>query len=320
MLAGWVALVAGPLVGLAVVVTAVGVAAALGGWPSSSFEFGGMLEILPRTSGVSALLNPVVFGAAWFADASIRRWLVRRLACAELSSGAALISVVLAPGLWVLAPATGAHGQGAWLWSIVAGPVFLRWNARRVDRSGAPRIDVRVAAFVGVLVLAGIASGFWLLTSSPNLALAPSFSTVGVRHVSGASYDVHGSQPFSLKTLVGNRRRPQMAFYDLTVGTNDSAIPIRLTGARVVSEGPSIRVSRVEFLSNDGSGTPSASTFAVDRSRSTIVRIELQLRGCPATAPRAISSISSLVLSYTSLGIRQAVTLRPASPLRVSCP
>jgi hypothetical protein len=315
-----VAVVAGPLVGLAVVVTAVGVAAALGGWPSSSFEFGGMLEILPRTSGVSALLNPVVFGAAWFADASIRRWLVRRLAYAELSSGAALISVVLAPGLWLLAPATGAHAQGAWLWSIVAGPVFLRWNARRVDRSEARRIDVRVAACVGVLVLAGIASGFWLLTSSANLALDPSFSTVGVRHVSGASYEVHGSQPFSLKTLVGNRRRPQTAFYDLTVGTNDSAIPLRLTGARVVSEGPSIRVSRVEFLSNDGSGTPPASTFAVDRSRSTIVRIELQLRGCPATAPPAISSISSLVLSYTSLGIRQAVTLRPASPLRGSCP
>jgi hypothetical protein len=96
--AGWVALVAGPLVGLAVVVTAVGVAAALGGWPAPSFEFGGMLEILPRTSGFSALLNPVVFGAAWFADASVCRWLVRRLAYAELSSGAALISVVLAPG------------------------------------------------------------------------------------------------------------------------------------------------------------------------------------------------------------------------------
>ena len=138
--------------------------------------------------------------------------------------------------------------------------------------------------------------------------------------MSGATYGVHGSQPFSLKTLVGHRRLPQTAFYDLTVGTNDSAIPITLTGVRVVSEGPSIRVSRVQFLANDGSGTPPASTFAVVRSRSAIAQIELQLRGCTAAAPRAISSISSLVVSYTTLRIRQAVTLRPPSPLRISCP
>jgi hypothetical protein len=138
--------------------------------------------------------------------------------------------------------------------------------------------------------------------------------------VSGATYGVQGSQLFSLKTLVGHRRLPQTAFYDLTVGTNDSAIPITLTGVRVVSEGPSIRVSRVQFLANDGSGTPPASTFAVVRSRSAIAQIELQLRGCPAAAPRATSSISSLVVSYTTLGIRQAVTLRPPSPLRIACP
>ncbi len=320
MIAAWCALVLGPLVGLAIVFVSVEVSAAVWGWPTDASETSGLWEILPRIGGVWDIVSPLVFGLAWYADAAVRRWVFRRLAWAELSLSAALVSTVVAPGLWLIDPAPGLHtsGHGVWLWPLIVGPVFLRWRSHRSDAGRRLRPRIWVTAALCLLTVAGVACGV-VLAGQAHLT-PPLYASIGLSRSGDGGYAVRSAQPLPLETLVGHRSLPLTAYYDFTLG-NSSPIPITITGASATPTGPVIAVREIKFLSGLGNaGGRARSSIALKRDEDIHVRVVLQLRACPAHSGGARSSIPRIALHYTALGRPGTTTLVPSSRLTLSCP
>jgi hypothetical protein len=261
-------------------------------------------------------LDPVVFGVAWYADARVRRWVFRRLAGADVSMTAALISTVLAPGLWLVDASIGIHGNGAWLWSIVVGPVFLRWHARRSEDARRPRVRRPVAALLCGLIAAGAVSAVALAGQSH---LAASFEGVGLNPSSGG-YDIHDASALPLKTLAGRNQLPQTAYFDFELG-NNSPLTLTITGATAAHTGPAISSARTEFLPSDGtSGGHSVASITVARGDPVTVRVVLGLRACPAGSRGEVSTVSAIKIRSTALQLSRTVTVTPRYPLRLTCP
>jgi hypothetical protein len=295
------AIVAGPAVGLSVVAIAVEAAGLAGGWPSSFPTVSS--ELFPQAGAAGAPLALAVAAGAFVADAYTRRWVFGRIAGAELTLAAAMVSIPVCPSLWLL---TGIHHPLGWLFSVLAGVAFLPWRARCSSRARRP-LPVAWRAAVGGVLAGGLIAGVALVGGGPHLA-----SDVGppptMRAVGGGTTGlaVWRSWPTSAILRHGRSQTFVYAFGVTTVGP----LPLHVTGISAGSTGPGIQVL--------GARTADRTLGYGD---DTTVRVTFLARRCGPAAGPSVSALRDLVVRYTVLGvIRRTSTFALPRPLVLTCP
>jgi hypothetical protein len=301
LVAALCAIVAGPAVGLSIVAIAVEAAGVAAGWPSSFPTVSS--ELFPQAGVAGAPLALAVAACAFLADASTRRWVFERLAGADLTLAAAMVSIPVCPSLWLL---TGIHHPLGWLFSALAGLAFLPWRARRSSRTRRPLSSARRWA-VGVVLAGGLVAGTALVGSGPHLAAAlgppPTIRAVGGETTGLA---VRTSLPVS---AVLPRGRSRTFVYRIGV-TTVGPLPVDVAGVSARSSGPSIRVL--------GAQTADRTLHYGD---DTTFRITLRTRACGVHARASVSALRELVVRYAVLGvIRRTSTFPLPRPLVLTCP
>jgi hypothetical protein len=281
--AGVCALIAGPALGLALVVTAVAAAGLVEGWPSSMPTASS--ELFPPMGLAAGPLMFAVISAAFLIDAITRRWVFRRLAAAEISLAAAMVSIPLSPGLWLV---TGIGHSLWWPLSVGLGVAFLRWRSHSSTAFRPLRLSLRWRVVVAAILGAGVVSGAALVVSGPHLASA-SASPRGAVVGTGRSRVVHYT--FGITTM--------------------GLLPITVRAVTAHGSGPGIRVLQTRLVN--------ASTLHYGDDAT--VRVTLLAHGCPAHGPASVSSVRTLTMRYTVLGIiHRASSLAIAKPFRLTCP
>jgi hypothetical protein len=304
LVAGVCALVAGPALGLALVAGAVATAGLAEGWPSSMPADSS--ELFPPM-GLAA--GPLMFGvvsAAFLIDAVTRRWVFRRLAAAEISLAAAMLSIPLSPGLWLI---TGISDTLWWPLSVGLGVAFLRWRSRSSTAFRPRRLSLRWRVVVAGTLSAGVLSGAALVVSGPHLASAAAGvpGTVGPNPTGNSNLDVWRAWP--LNAVVGNRRS-RVVYYTFGVATLEP-LPITVRAVTAQGSGPGIRVLQTRLINGSTLHYGDAAT----------VRVTLLAHRCPAHGPASVSAVRTLTMRYTVLGIiHRASSLAISKPLRLTCP
>lgn len=303
--AGVCAFVAGPAIGLALVAVAVEGAGLVAGWPATFPTVSSTL--FPQLGYMAAPLALAVFAAAFLIDAVVRRWVFRRLARAEISLTAAMVSIPLSPGLWLV---TGISHTLPWYLSIALGIAFLRWRSRSCDASLRPRLSQRWCLLVAATLTAGLMSGAALVASGPHLASAagevpgavgPSPSPIG-----NGNLAVWRAWP--LNAVVG-KHRSRVVYYTFGISTV-GPLPITVRSVTARASGPGIQVLQTTLP-----------TTTIRYGDAGTVRVTLLARRCPVGGGASVSAVRTLTMRYSLLGVvHRTSTMAIAKPLRLTCP
>jgi hypothetical protein len=301
LVAALCAIVAGPAVGLSIVAIAVEAAGLAAGWPSSFPTVSS--ELFPQAGMAAAPLALAVAACAFVADASVRRWVFERLAGADLTLAAAMVSIPICPSLWLV---TGIHHPLGWVFSVLAGIAFLPWRARRSSPAWRPLPAAWRSAVAGVLA-GGLVAGAALVGSGPHLASALGPPPT-IRAVGGGTTGLAVWRPLPVSAVLP-QGQSQTFVYRIGV-TTVGPLPIHVTGVSAGSSGPSIRVL--------GAQTAEGTWHYGDDAT---VRITVLTRACGAHARASVSAVRELVVRYTLLGvIRRMSTFSLPRPLVLTCP
>ena len=303
LFAGVCALVAGSAIGLSLVAIAVEGVGIVAGWPASFPTVSSSL--FPQLGNAAAPLALGVFAATFLTDAVVRRWVFRRLAAAEISLAAAMVSIPLSPGLWLV---TGISHTLRWPLSVGLGVAFLRWRSRSSEARRPQRLSLRWCLLVAATLTAGLVSGAALVVSGPHLASAVGEvpGAVGPNPTGNGNLAVWRAWP--LNAVVGNRRS-RVVYYTFGI-TTVGPLPITVRGVTAHASGPGIHVLRTRLHN-----------ATVRYGDDATVRVTLLARRCPAQGPASVSAVRTLTMRYSVLDfVHRMSTMAIAKPLRLTCP
>lgn len=322
---GLVALTVGPLMGMVVILA---VRAILDGVQPVPGPVPAGDNVLGAVSLPGGQLIPLlVLLAAAMIDAAVRRRAFGMIADAEVSYGACLASVIVAPGVWALA------GTGPPIvWSIAVCPLFLRWRSttpaiaiwRGASRSNLIRRRLLVA---GCVVICGVALIPVVAAASSVIVPASTFPDQPAVYTNGGSTSM-GSGAEYLDTIELPRTAPVT---DLTFEvpiTNGGVLPITITGASATLTGHALAVRSVALSPvtwGNGSATPPTVTLLhLGRGAGAAILVHLTPLTCArahrygpsltrVTQVRVAYQVADGLLSHTS-------TVVLPHPLELLCP
>ena len=233
--AGICALIAGPAMGLSLVAVAVWAAGAVDGWPTTSPSVSSSL--FPQLGLGAAPAAIAVAVSAFVLDASVRRRVFRRIARSEISLAAAMVSIPLSPGLWLV---TGIHSPVSWPISVALGVAFLRWRACAECAVSLPPISRAAWAAAGVILAVGATTGTALIDGGPHLASAGDggLDVIGARPSGSDGLSDWWAWP--LDSVVGHRAS-RVLYYRFDI-TGAGPLPLTVGAVSAHTSGPGLHV------------------------------------------------------------------------------
>ena len=292
------AVVIGPAVSGALLMIAWALLHLLGVLPTRELD-SGIFDTLPGGNAAWGLVDTGVFVSLILVDAVVRQRCFELVTHERVPLGIAVLSVLLAPGLWVWL-GSSEERLPVLVWSLAVATVLMRWFA---DPTPVPWRPSRRQLLATCGLATAAAAAAWV--AAGGMFMGGWQEQSQVRFVPTGLYDT--DRTLSYRELSWGNAKPTVAIYRIQI-VNAGLFPGEVTGARANVSGGLLKPLDADI------------TRVLNRGDTLLVSLRLRVKSCWQAPSGEVSRVESVRLRYDVMGVGRTADVRPSDPLTIACP